>query len=777
MDAGGTPIRFSALAERLLEHRLRQPDLAGGLAGPGGEALRTAFRRLAELFALDRAYATGQSVGDMIAPVTLALRVAVRAASCRILLRGEHGGLVAVREDGAVGDHLQAPAEAGLTGAAMRDREARRHVEIERQDGFLAAVDWLDGKAPASLACAPLVRVDGELVGAVQLFDKADGGPFTDADLGVLAAAAPFLAELAANSGLLPWLADGARLVPRAEAALAGLDGAGREVMLSKILGAALAILGADRGWIFLHDAATDELFTCLAEGLGSQELRVGLRSGVAGAVYRTGEALNIPEAYQDPRFNPAIDWQLGYRTRSILCAPIFAADGRRLGVVQLVNKRHGAFTATDETHLKALAAQMGVTLDYTALFEQVLRMKSYNESMLRSLSNGVLTVGMDGEVSFVNGAALRILRRAEGEVLHRSVARLFGEMNAWVLEAIDWVAGNLAERSLPNSELYVESADLWVPMNLSILPLLDARATFLGVMLVIEDLERERELRRTMSRYLSNQVIDQLLEQAGDVLGGTDRTVTTLFSDIRGFTSLSEELGAAGTVAMLNEYFAYMEDVVANHSGVIDKYIGDAVMALFGSPFPSEADADNAVRAAADMQRVLALLNARRSAAGAAPIRIGVGIATGTVVVGNIGSPKRMDFTVIGDPVNLASRIESITKLYGAEILACDETVRRLREPVPMRRLDVVRVKGQQRATGLFEILAHRDADAASVAAYEAALDRYLAGDWRAAVAGFEAAARLRDDAATRLMLARCRGFLADPPAAWEGVSVLDSK
>ena len=142
-------------------------------------------------------------------------------------------------------------------------------------------------------------------------------------------------------------------------------------------------------------------------------------------------------------------------------------------------------------------------------------------------------------------------------------------EMNAWLLEAIDEVANGLAEKQLPNSEFFIESAGDWVSANISLLPLLDARRRPLGFMLVMENLERERELRRTMSRYLSNEVIDRLMQDHGKALGGSSQVATTLFSDIRGFTSLSESLGAADTVAMLNEYFSYMEDVITNRSGM----------------------------------------------------------------------------------------------------------------------------------------------------------------------------------------------------------------
>ena len=210
--------------------------------------------------------------------------------------------------------------------------------------------------------------------------------------------------------------------------------------------------------------------------------MRIGAHDGIAGATFRTGELTNIPLAYQDPRFDPSIDWQIGYRTRNILCAPIFSADGQRLGVLQVVNKRHGAFDSADESHLRSLASQMGVTLDYTALFDQVLRMKSHNESMLRSLTNGVLTIDMRGEVTFANQAALAILRRSEAELLGLPLMKVFGEMNAWILEAIDEVANGRAEKQLPNSEFYIESAGEWVSANISLLPLLDSTAELAGL-------------------------------------------------------------------------------------------------------------------------------------------------------------------------------------------------------------------------------------------------------------------------------------------------------
>ena len=381
--------------------------------------------------------------------------------------------------------------------------------------------------------------------------------------------------------------------------------------------------------------------------------------------------------------------------------------------MLQVINKRRGAFDATDEGHLRSLASQMGVTLDYTGLFDQVLRMKSHNESMLRSLTNGVLTIDMRGEVSFINQAALDILRRSEDELIGMPIMKVFGEMNAWILEVIDEVANGRAEKTLPNNEFYIESLGEWVSANTPLLPLLDSKGHSLGFMLVIESLEREREWRRTMSRYLSNEIIDQLMQETGGTLGGTSQPATTLFSDIRGFTTLAEQLGAAGTVSMLNEYFSYMEDVLTNRSGIIDKYVGDAIMAVFGVPKAGEQDAQNSVAAAGEMLQVLDLLNRRRAADRALRrSRSAIGINTGDrdlrqhrlAEAHGLHRHRRR-----GEP-RLA--LESMTKHYGADILICEHTLARLTTAPKVRRVDVVRVRGQTRPTSLYEVLDHRAAE-----------------------------------------------------------------
>jgi len=216
--------------------------------------------------------------------------------------------------------------------------------------------------------------------------------------------------------------------------------------------------------------------------------------------------------------------------------------------------------------------------------------------------------------------------------------------------------------------------------------------------------IERDR-LRTTFGKYMTESVVAHLL--SGKVaLGGETIQVTILFSDIRSFTTISETMDAQTLVGLLNEYFTEMVSIIMKHGGVVDKYIGDAIMAVFGAPVPTPDDAANAVRAAIDMRAALTRLNKRLVARGVQPLRTGIGIHTGEVVAGNIGSEERMEYTVIGDPVNVASRLESCTKDVGVDKLISETTYERTKDFVTARPVEQLSVKGRAEPVKAYELI-----------------------------------------------------------------------
>ena len=216
--------------------------------------------------------------------------------------------------------------------------------------------------------------------------------------------------------------------------------------------------------------------------------------------------------------------------------------------------------------------------------------------------------------------------------------------------------------------------------------------------------IERDR-LRTTFGKYMTESVVAHLL--SGKVaLGGETIQVTILFSDIRSFTTISEAMDAQALVGLLNEYFTEMVSIIMKHGGVVDKYIGDAIMAVFGAPVPTPDDPANAVRAAIDMRAALARLNKRLVARGVQPLRTGIGIHTGEVVAGNIGSEERMEYTVIGDPVNVASRLESCTKDVGVDILISETTYEQTKDFVTARPVEQLSVKGRVEPVKAYEVI-----------------------------------------------------------------------
>jgi adenylate cyclase len=290
-----------------------------------------------------------------------------------------------------------------------------------------------------------------------------------------------------------------------------------------------------------------------------------------------------------------------------------------------------------------------------------------------------------------------------------------------------------------------------------------------------LERRERGR-LRATLERYVSRDVVREIAENPDSylqALGGQRRQMVALFSDLKGFTSDAERLDPSDMVALLNEYFREMVAVVFEHSGTLDKFIGDALMATWGGirPASQQENARNAVLAAFKMKERLAAINVRRNELGIDSWSAGIGISLGPAVFGNIGSQQRMDLTVIGDTVNLASRIEALTRVYGCDILVDERIAREASDVCQFLEVDVVRVKGRKKPERLF--FPHRDEHAGWAEAFSGARASYRAGDFGAALAAFETLAQ--DGLAPGLASAyraRCAALVSQPiRKGWEGI------
>ncbi len=242
--------------------------------------------------------------------------------------------------------------------------------------------------------------------------------------------------------------------------------------------------------------------------------------------------------------------------------------------------------------------------------------------------------------------------------------------------------------------------------LDLNVLPLQDVQSNFLGGVMVAEDITHEQRLMNTLCRYMAREVAEQVMQNKDELkLGGTRTEVTILITDIRNFTSISEQMDPWDVVDLLNTYFPRMINVFFRHQGMVDKFIGDSILAVFGVPVPKEDDALRAVRAAVEMRKELRSINRERALKGQRTIEIGIGITSGTVISGNIGSERRMDYTVIGDPVNLAARLEGLTKEVQRMILVDERVEKVIRNEIPCEALGLFAVKGKREQVPVFAV------------------------------------------------------------------------
>jgi adenylate cyclase len=476
--------------------------------------------------------------------------------------------------------------------------------------------------------------------------------------------------------------------------------------LITVIMQKAKELLDADRCTLFLLDKETSELWSKVADG--TEEIRFPMRMGIAGHVASTGETLNIPDAYNDKRFNKEIDLKTGYRTRNILCMPLRNNQAEIIGVTQVLNKRDGAFDDHDEELLNAFSAQAGVAIENSKLFQKTLEMRNYLQSILKAITNLVLTLDEEGYFLTSNRPVGALIGVNEQEMKELPYTSWLGQYNKHLADDISKVYAHPAEVQCNDYEFVrvVDETKSVVSMKYTVVPLLDFQGTQIGVVIIIEDITPQKKMMSTLSRYMSPALAEQVIKEGGDRLGGVHVTVSTLFIDIRNFTQMSENMDASEVVEMLNEYFSYMVNAIFEEDGVLDKYIGDAAMAVFGVPFRKDDDAIRACRAGLSMLKNLKKFNTIRTAAGHDAINVGIGINTGKVVSGNVGSEKRLEYTVIGDGVNVASRIEGVTKYYGLKILITEFTYAEVRGKFVVREIDSIKVVGKSKPVTIYELL-----------------------------------------------------------------------
>ena len=324
---------------------------------------------------------------------------------------------------------------------------------------------------------------------------------------------------------------------------------------------------------------------------------------------------------------------------------------------------------------------------------------------------------------------------------------------------------------------------DLWVDAVLLAVSLGLTFATATAFSYATEGRQR-RQIKRMFSHYMSDLLIQDLLKNPDKLrLGGEKRVLTVFFSDLAGFTSICEKLTPEEVVALLNRYLTAMTDIILDSGGLIDKYEGDAIMAFWGAPVPQDDHAVRACLAALDNQRRLADLRREFIDMGLPPIYSRIGINTGEMIIGNMGSSQRFDFTVMGDSVNLAARLEGAGKAYGTSMIISAETYSQAEDRVEVRELDLLQVKGKEIPVRIYELLGRKgELDRAThrlCSLFGSGLSHYRQQEWTDAIRFFERTLEVSsEDGPSKVFIDRCHEFIKTPPlSGWDGVYRLTTK
>lgn len=506
------------------------------------------------------------------------------------------------------------------------------------------------------------------------------------------------------------------------------------EIVLDKLLSSLMKILienaGAQKGYLILAsqgkllieaEGTIDSAQVTVLQSLPIENCQI-LSEAIVNYVARTKESVVLNEANREGQFINA-PYIKENQPKSILCVPLIN-QGKLISIVYLENNlTTGAFTPERVEVLKFLLGQAAISIENAKLYTQVRENESRLTQLLEAVPMGVFVIDANGIPYYVNRTAQQIL--GKGVVPNATAEQLAevyqvyitGTSQSYPIDRMPVVRA-LSGESTTVDDVEIRQGDKIIPIEVLGTPIYDEKGNISYAIVALQDIterkkaeaERQRftnqlfQLNKAYERFVPRQFL-QFLEKSSIIdveLGDqVQLEMSVLFSDIRDFTALSESMTPEENFKFINSYLSRMEPAITEHNGFIDKYIGDAIMALFSG------EADNAVKAGIAMLHRLTEYNQFRAHSGYAPLKIGIGINTGSLMLGTVGGQNRMDTTVISDAVNLASRVEGLTKNYGVSLLITEQTYELLKNQCnyAIRFIDTVRVKGKSEFVKIYEV------------------------------------------------------------------------
>ena len=481
--------------------------------------------------------------------------------------------------------------------------------------------------------------------------------------------------------------------------------------VLRIVMDTIVRLTGAERGFLMLRNEKGD-LAINIARNLEQETLNdseFAISRTVVNRVINQGQPVLTTNAQEDPRFDSQ-ESVITLNLRSILCVPL-KVKGELTGVIYADNRvRTGLFTRSDLELLSAFANQAAVAIENARLFEsvrktlsQVTELKNLMDDIFASIASGVITADLEDRITLANQAAESILGKQADELIGRKITEISPLCESNINEHLDYV--RRTDRQLIGVELnpeMPEGGSLSWSFNLS--PLKDAVNTTRGVAIVLEDLTEKKRLetqRKLFERMVSPAVIKHI--DAGRLqLGGDRIEITTLFADIRDFTSFGENHDPEQLITVVNQYLGAAANAILAQEGTIDKFLGDAVMAFFNAPIPQPDHALRAVNAALSIQKKT------RAMKSVLPLEFqptfGIGIHTGEAVLGLIGTQQRMEYTAIGDSINTAKRLQE--NAAAGQILISVDVYRMVHQFVKAFPVAPVHAKGKKEPLQVYEVI-----------------------------------------------------------------------